>query len=54
MTEAIQQKIPKNIKNVTKKVVTNSMRKAAEKALTKLNEKPNNIFTLGKFMKKRY
>ena len=28
------------------------MRKDAEKELTKLNEKPNNIFTLVKFMKK--
>ena len=42
----------KSIKNRTKKVVANSMRKEAEKELTKLNEKPNNIFTLVKFMKK--
>ena len=42
----------KNIKNRTKKVVANSMRKEAEKGLTKLNKKTNNIFTLVKFMKK--
>ena len=41
-----------NIKNQTKKVVANSKRKEAKKELTKLNEKPNNIFTLVKFMKK--
>ena len=41
----------KNIKNRTKKVVANSMRKEAEKEFTKLNKKPNNFFTL-KFMKK--
>ena len=41
----------RNIKNRTKKVVANSMRKGAEKELTKLNKKPNNIFTLVKFMK---
>ena len=41
-----------SIKYRTKKVVANSMRKEAEKELTKLNEKPNNIFTLVKFMKK--
>ena len=40
------------IKNRTKKVVGNSMRKEAEKELTKLNKTPNNIFTLVKFMKK--
>ena len=34
----------KNIKNRTKKVVANSMRKEAEKELAKLNEKSNNIF----------
>ena len=28
------------------------MREEAEKELTKLNKKPNNIFTLVKFMKK--
>ena len=28
------------------------MRKQAEKELTKLNKKPNNIFTLVKFLKK--
>ena len=33
----------KNIKNQTKKVIANSMRKEAKKKLTKLNEKPNNI-----------
>ena len=42
----------RNIKNKTKTVVTNSMRKETEKELTKLNKKPNNIFTLVKFMKK--
>ena len=42
----------KNIKNRTKKVIADSMRKEAEKKLTKLNEKPNNIFTLVKFTKK--
>ena len=42
----------KNIKNRTKKVVANSMRKEAEKELTKLNKKPNNILTLVKFIKK--
>ena len=42
----------KNIKNRTKKVVANSMRKEAEKALTKLSEKSNNIFTLVLFTKK--
>ena len=36
----------KNIKNRTKKVVTNSMRK-------ELNEKQNNIFTQVKFMENR-
>ena len=39
----------KNIKNQTKKVVANSMRKEAEKELTQLNKKPNNIFTVVKF-----
>ena len=42
----------KNIKNRTKKVVANSMWKEAEKELTKLNKKPNIIFTLVKFKKK--
>ena len=42
----------KNIKNQTKKVVADSMRKKAEKKLTKLNKKSNNIFTLVEFMKK--
>ena len=42
----------KNIKNRAKKVVPYSMRKDAEKKLTKLKEKPNNSFTLLKFMKK--
>ena len=42
----------KNIKNREKKVVANSMKKEAEKELAKLNEKPNNIFALVKFMKK--
>ena len=41
----------KNIKNQTKKMVANSMKKEAEKELTKLNKKPNNIFTLVKFIK---
>ena len=64
MKEAIQQKkvaYKKMCKNRskeikakyrTKKVVANSMRKEAEKELTKSNKKPNNIFTLVKFMKK--
>ena len=43
----------KSNKNRTKKVVANFMRKEAEKKLTKLNQKSNNIFTLVKFMKKR-
>ena len=42
----------KNVKNREKKVVANSMKKEAEKELAKLNEKPNNIFALVKFMKK--
>ena len=42
----------KNTKRRTKKVVAKSMRKEAEKKLTKMNKKPNNIFTLVKFMKK--
>ena len=42
----------KNIKNRTKKVVANSMRKEAKKKLTKLNKKPSNIFTSVKFIKK--
>ena len=42
----------KNTKNGTKRVVANSMKKETEKELTKLNEKPNNIFALVKFMKK--
>ena len=42
----------KTIKKRTKKVVANSMRKEAEKELTKLNKKPNNICTLVKFVKK--
>ena len=42
----------KNIKNQTKKVVASFMRKEAQKELTKLNKKSNNIFTLVKFMKK--
>ena len=33
-------------------MITNSLRKEAEKELIKLNKKPNNIFTLVKFMKK--
>ena len=41
----------KNIKNQTKKVVANSMRKGTEKEITKLNKNPNNIFALVKFMK---
>ena len=41
-----------NIKNRTKKVVANSMKKEAEKELTKLNKKPNSIFTQVKFTKK--
>ena len=42
----------KYIKNQTKKVVANSMWTKAQKELTKLNKKPNNIFTLVKFIKK--
>ena len=42
----------KCIKNRTKKVVANSMRKEAEKELTKLNKKPNTIFKQVKFIKK--
>ena len=41
----------KNIKNRTKKVVANSMKKEAEEEVTKLNKKPNNVFTLVKFIK---
>ena len=41
-----------HVKNQTKKVVANSMRKEAEKDLTKLNKELNNIYTLVKFMKK--
>ena len=33
-------------------MVANSMRKEAEKELTKLNQKRNNIFSLVKFMNK--
>ena len=32
-------------------MVANSMKKEAEEELTKLNKKPNNIFTLVKFIK---
>ena len=42
----------KNIKDRIKNAVANSMMKEAEKESTKLNEKPNNMFTLVKFMKK--
>ena len=42
----------KNIKTQAKKVVADFARKDAEKELTKLNKKPNNIFILVKFMKK--
>ena len=42
----------KNIKNRTKKGIANSMRKEAEKELTKSKEKRKSIFTLVKFMKK--
>ena len=41
----------KNIKNRTKKMAANSMKKEAEEELTKLNKKPNNIFTLVRFIK---
>ena len=41
-----------NIKNRTKKVLANSMRKEAETEITKLNKKLNNNFTLVKFLKK--
>ena len=41
----------KNIKNRTKKMVANSMKKEAEEEITKLNKKTNNIFTLVKFIK---
>ena len=44
--------IDKRMKNRTKKVIADSMRKEAEKELTKLNKQPNNIFTLVKFIKK--
>ena len=40
-----------NIKNQTKKMVANSMKKELEEELTKLNKKPNNIFTLVMFIK---
>ena len=40
------------MKNRTKRVVANSMRKEAEKQFAKLNKKPNYVFTLVKFMKK--
>ena len=33
-------------------MVANSIKEEVEKKLTKLHEKPNNIFTLLKFMKK--
>ena len=33
-------------------MIVNAMEKEAEKELAKLNEKPINIFTLRKFMKK--
>ena len=42
----------KYMKNLATKVVVNSLRKEAEKELTELNEKRNNIFTLVKFIKK--
>ena len=42
----------KYIKNQTEKVVANSLRKEAEKELTKLNKKTIIVFTLVKFMKK--
>ena len=41
-----------NMKIQTKKVVPNSMSKKAEKELTKLNKKSNNIYTSMRFMKK--
>ena len=41
----------KNIKNRTEKAVANSMREEAEKELTNLGLKPNNIFKVLKFMK---
>ena len=41
----------KNIKNRTKKMVANSTKKEAEKELTKLKKKPQNIFTPVKFIK---
>ena len=42
----------KNIKNQTKKVITNFMTTETEEELTKLNKKPNNIFKLMKLIKK--
>ena len=47
-----QRKTRLNIRTSQIKVVANSMRKEAEKELTKLNKKQNNIFTLVMFMKK--
>ena len=40
------------VRSTAKEVVANFMRKEAEKELTKLNEKPNSIFTLVKFIEK--
>ena len=41
-----------NMKNRTNKLVADAMRKEAEKEITKLNKKLNNIVTLMKFMMK--
>ena len=40
------------MKNLAKKVVVDSIGKEAEKELTKLNQKPNKIFRLVKFIRK--
>ena len=40
------------MKNQTKKLVTKSMRRETEKQLKELNENPNDVFKLAKFMKK--
>ena len=42
----------RNMKNLAKKVVVDFIGKEAEKELTKLNQKPNNIFRLVTFVKK--
>ena len=42
----------KNMKNLAKITVANSMSKEAEKVFTKSNKKSSNIFTLVKFKRK--